>query len=45
MTQVNNRAQVNRSAELTALLEANGEIKIVGAIYAVETGKVSYLGN
>ena len=36
---------IRKNSSILADMEANGEIKIVGAIYAVETGKVSYLGN
>jgi carbonic anhydrase len=36
---------IRKNSSILADMEANGEIKIVGAIYAVETGKVSYLDN
>ena len=36
---------IRRNSSILADMEANGEIKIAGAIYAVESGKVSYLNS
>ncbi len=36
---------IRKNSSILADMEANGEIKIVGAIYAVESGKVSYLNS
>ena len=36
---------IRKNSSILANMEANGEIKIVGAIYAVESGKVSYLNS